>query len=126
VRARRVVLVVDDQAMTRDMVGAMLEHDEVEVHTAHDGPSALALAATVRPDVVLLDVTMPGDDGFAVCRTLRETYGDFAPRVVMLTGRADDASREAAVEAGAAAYLVKPFSAYDLFRVVDEEAARGA
>jgi CheY-like chemotaxis protein len=126
-RPRRVVLVVDDQAITRDVVGAMLEaEDDVVVHTAPDGVAALHLAGEVRPDVVLLDVMMPGSDGFAVCRELHATYGADAPRVVMLTARSDEEARRAAEEAGAVAYLVKPFSARDLFRAVDGEPVRGA
>jgi DNA-binding response OmpR family regulator len=124
VHRRSVVLVVDDQAMTRDLVGAMLEHDEIEVHTAPDGPTAVSMAETIRPDIVLLDVMMPGEDGFDVCRTLRSS--ESAPRVVMLTGRSDEAARAAAEAAGAEAYLVKPFSAFDLFRLVRGEPARGA
>lgn len=120
--ARRVVLVVDDEAITRDVVGAMLELEDVDVHTAADAESALATAREVRPDVVLLDVT--GVDGFAVCRAL--TALENAPRVVMLTGRADAESRRAAAEAGASGYLLKPYSAVDLFRVIEEEQARGA
>ena len=121
---RRVVLVVDDEEITRDVVGAMLEIEDVEVHTAHDGESALALAEDVRPDLVLLDVMMPGLDGFEVCRRL--SGGPGAPRIVMLTARADAASRQAAADAGAVGYLVKPFSAMDLFKAVDGERARGA
>jgi CheY-like chemotaxis protein len=124
VTARRVVLVVDDEALTRDVVGAMLELEDVDVHTAHDGESALAMAEEVRPDVVLLDVMMPGVDGVEVCRRL--TSNGLRTRVVMLTARADEESRRAAAEAGASAYLVKPFSAVDLFRVVDEGHPRGA
>jgi CheY-like chemotaxis protein len=123
-RPRRVVLVVDDEAITRDVVVAMLELDDVEVHHAADGESALKAAAEVLPDVVLLDVMMPGMNGFDVCRALLETPEP--PRVVMLTARADPMSRATAIEAGAAGYLVKPFSARDLFRVVDEEPADGA
>ena len=121
---RRVVLVVDDEAITRDVVEAMLELEDVEVHTAADGATALAAAERIRPDLVLLDVMMRGESGIDVCRRLTATV--HPPRVVMLTGRADEAARNAAAEAGAAAYLVKPFSAVDLFRVVDEEPARGA
>jgi CheY-like chemotaxis protein len=126
-RPRRVVLVVDDQALTRDVVGEMLGGDDaVEVHTAAGGDDALALAGTLRPDVVVLDVSMPGRDGIAVARELRETFGPEAPRVVMLTGRSDPEVRRAATEAGAAAYLVKPFSAVELFRAVAEEPSGGA
>ncbi len=123
---RRVVLVVDDEAITREVVGAMLELDHIDVHTAHDGEQALTMAAYVHPDVVLLDIMMPGVDGFAVCRALRETFGATAPRVVMLSARADDAAREEATAAGASAYLVKPFSARDLFAVVEGEGAGGS
>ena len=124
-RARRVVLIVDDEAMTRDVVEAMLELEDVEVHTAHDGEDAMRKADEVRPDLVLLDVMMPGVDGISVCQALHDTYGAAAPRVVMLSARADDEARVAATAAGASAYLVKPFSAFDLFRVVDEERASG-
>ncbi len=122
--ARRVVLVVDDEAITRDVVEAMLELEDVEVHTAGDGETALAVADDVRPDLVLLDVSLNGVDGIEVCRRLTARVAP--PRVVMLTGRADAASREAAAAAGASAYLVKPFSAVDLFRVVEGEPAHGA
>jgi DNA-binding response OmpR family regulator len=124
VRPRRVVLVVDDEEITRDVVVAMLELDDVEVHHASDGEAALKVAAEVRPDVVLLDVMMPGRNGFDVCRALLDEPEP--PRVVMLTARADPMARAAALEAGAAGYLVKPFSARDLFRVVDEEPTDGA
>jgi CheY-like chemotaxis protein len=125
-RPRRVVLVVDDQPMTREVVNAMLEHDEVEVHMASSAADALETAERVRPDVVLLDVMMPDMDGFAVCRALVAAYGADAPRIVMLTGRSDDVARREALAAGASGYLVKPFSAMDLFRVVDEEPVHGA
>jgi two-component system, OmpR family, phosphate regulon response regulator PhoB len=125
-RPRRVVLVVDDQAMTREVVGAMLEHDEIEVHSAATAGDALAAAARIRPDVVLLDVMMEGSNGFDVCRELVATYGADAPRIVMLTGRSDDEARKEAIDAGASGYLVKPFSAIELFRVVDEEPVHGA
>jgi CheY-like chemotaxis protein len=122
---RRVVLVVDDEAITREVVEAMLGLEDVEVHTAHDGEAALAIAGDVRPDLVLLDIMMPGLDGIDVCRRLHEDHGIATPRVVMLTAKDDDASRRAAADAGAVAYLVKPFSAIDLFRVLDGEYSRG-
>jgi two-component system alkaline phosphatase synthesis response regulator PhoP len=125
-RARRVVLFVDDEVITRDVVEAMLDRDDLELHTAHDGETALRIAGDVRPDLVLLDIMMPGIDGIDVCKQLHETYGTEAPRVVMLTARADDVSRRAALDAGASAYIVKPFSAIDLFRVVDEVVVRGS
>jgi two-component system response regulator VicR len=121
--APRVVLVVDDQEITREVVWAMLEHEDVEVHAAHDGATALKMAVELAPDVVLLDVVMPGVDGIEVCKALRALPRP--PRVVMLTGKSDLSVRQAAIEAGADAYLLKPFSAYDLYRAV-EEPVRGA
>ncbi|HEX8004668.1 MAG TPA: response regulator [Mycobacteriales bacterium] len=115
--SRRVVLVVDDEAITREVVTAMLELEDVEVHSASSGEDALAKAADVRPDLVLLDVMMPGLDGFEVCRRL--TAEPAPPTIVMLTAKADDESRRVAAAAGASAYLVKPFSARDLFKVVE-------
>ena len=120
---RRVVLVVDDESITRDVVGAMLALENVEVHTAHDGETALAVAQDVHPDIVLLDVMMPGLDGIEVCKQLMANDG---PRVVMLSALADAEVRQAAAAAGATGYLVKPFSAVDLYRVVDGGPARGA
>jgi DNA-binding response OmpR family regulator len=116
---RRVVLVVDDEAITREVVGAMLELEDVEVHVSPDGEDALLKAVEINPDLVLLDVMMPGIDGFETCRRLRAAPRP--PRVVMLTAKDDEHSRKVAADAGADAYLVKPFSARDLFRIVENE-----
>ena len=116
---RRIVLVVDDEAITREVVEAMLELEDVDVHAAASGEDALEIAEKVRPGLVLLDVMMAGIDGFEVCRRLRA--GEDPPRVVMLTAKDDAESRRIAADAGADAYLAKPFSARDLFRVVDGE-----
>jgi CheY-like chemotaxis protein len=120
----RVVLVVDDEALTRDVVGAMLELEDVEVHVAHDGAQALEKAHEVHPDLVLLDVMMPGIDGVEVCRQLTSNGED--TKVVMLTAKGDAKTRQAAADAGAVGYLVKPFSAVDLFKVIEEGPRRGA
>jgi CheY-like chemotaxis protein len=116
---RRVVLVVDDEPITRDVVAAMLELEDVEVHTAANGAEAVERARDLHPHLVLLDVRMPDMDGLEACRRLRAL--DDPPRVAMLTGTTDAASREAAAAAGAEAYLAKPFSARDVFRLVEGE-----
>ena len=117
--SRRVVLVVDDEAITREVVEAMLALEDVEVHVSPDGEDALLRAEEINPDLVLLDVMMPGIDGFETCRRLRAAARP--PRVVMLTAKDDARSRQIAADAGADAYLVKPFSARDLFRIVENE-----
>ncbi|MCC6849922.1 MAG: Flp pilus assembly complex ATPase component TadA [Deltaproteobacteria bacterium] len=104
-------LVVDDTATIRDVVRHTLEHSDLglAVVTAEDGPQALELAGRERPDLVILDISMPGMDGFEVCRRLRsEMRTAFVP-VLMLTAHdsEDDVARGFGV--GADDYMVKPF-----------------
>ena len=106
------VLVVDDEYDIRYLVQAALEH--CEVLTAADGPSALALLRHAAIDAVLLDVMMPGMDGFAVLRRIRadEQYTDLP--VIMLTAKAGEHDHVRAFRDGADAYLTKPFGVEDL------------
>ena len=106
------VLVVDDEYDIRYLVQAALEH--CEVLTAADGPSALALLRHAAIDAVLLDVMMPGMDGFAVLRRIRadEQYKDLP--VIMLTAKAGEHDHVRAFRDGADAYLTKPFGVEDL------------
>lgn len=113
------MLVVDDEDITRDVVGAMLDGAQVVVRTASSGAEALAIARAEHPELVLLDVSMPGVDGFSVCREIKADGSLADTRVVMLTGRSDSGSRRAAADAGADGYLVKPFSARELFSLVE-------
>jgi CheY-like chemotaxis protein len=106
------VLVVDDEYDIRYLVQAALEH--CEVLTAADGPSALALLRHAAIDAVLLDVMMPGMDGFAVLRRIRadDQYRDLP--VIMLTAKAGEHDHVRAFRDGADAYLTKPFGVEDL------------
>ncbi|MEO6027365.1 MAG: ATPase, T2SS/T4P/T4SS family [Candidatus Binatia bacterium] len=104
-------LVVDDTSTIRDVVQHTLEHSDLglTVLTAEDGPTALEIASRERPDIVILDISMPGMDGFEVCRRLRsEMRTAFVP-VLMLTAHdsEDDVARGFGV--GADDYMVKPF-----------------
>jgi two-component system response regulator MprA len=107
------VLVVEDDAHVRDAVARALRYEGYDVHTAADGNDALLQVDTVAPDVVVLDVLMPGTDGLAVCRILRER-GNHVP-VLMLTARHEISDRVAGLDAGADDYLVKPFALDELF-----------
>jgi two-component system, OmpR family, response regulator MprA len=107
------VLVVEDDAHVRDAVARALRYEGYDVHTATDGNDALLQVDTVAPDVVVLDVLMPGTDGLAVCRILRER-GNRVP-VLMLTARHEVSDRVAGLDAGADDYLVKPFALDELF-----------
>lgn len=106
------VLVVDDDAPVRRMLRRTLAAEGLEVVSAADGGRALAAAERDPPDLVVLDVSMPGMDGLAVCRRLRAA-GVSAP-VLMLTARDAVEDRVAGLDAGADDYLVKPFAPAEL------------
>ncbi len=105
--ARVRALVVDDEPTLVRVVAAYLEREGFEVGTAADGSAALRLARQTRPDVVILDVMMPGIDGIEVCRQLR-TFSD--AYVLMLTARAEEIDTLVGLSVGADDYLTKPFS----------------
>jgi two-component system, OmpR family, response regulator MprA len=106
------VLVVDDDSPLRRMLERTLVAEGYEVSVAADGGAALAEAERAAPDVIVLDVAMPGLDGLAVARRLRDK-GDATP-ILMLTARDAVPDRVAGLEAGADDYLVKPFAVEEL------------
>ncbi|MBB5873958.1 two-component system response regulator MprA [Allocatelliglobosispora scoriae] len=109
------VLVVEDDRAVAAAVRRALEYAGFAVTVTHDGPSALAHAARFAPDVVVLDLGLPGLDGLAVCQALRGLAWDHtAPMVLMLTARDSTADRVAGLDAGADDYLVKPFAFEEL------------
>jgi DNA-binding response OmpR family regulator len=113
------VLIADDESSVVELVRVTLEGDGVRVVAAADGVTALALAVEVEPHLVLLDVNMPGWDGFEVCRRLRADTRFAATPIVMLTAatRPEDVRR--GLDAGATEYLTKPFSPIRLLTLVD-------
>jgi DNA-binding response OmpR family regulator len=100
------ILLVEDDATIREMTRLSLERDGFRVETAEDGPSGLAAFLAQPPDMVLLDVMLPGLDGVSVCRAIRES--SVVP-VVMLTARTDAVDVVLGLEAGADDYVTKPF-----------------
>jgi two-component system cell cycle response regulator len=109
------ILVVDDIEANVRLLQAKLEAEYYEVLTAPDGPTALALAAAEKPDIVLLDVMMPGMDGFAVCRRLKDDIETRHIPVVLLTALDGRADRVTGLEAGADDFLTKPIDDVLLF-----------
>ena len=105
------VLVVDDEAAMVELVGEYLRSEGMDVAVARDGPSALEAVRDCRPDVVVLDVMLPGLDGFEVLRRVR-TFSD--AYVIMLTARAEEIDRIVGLSVGADDYMVKPFSPREL------------
>lgn len=102
------LLVVDDEPNIRELLSTSLRFAGFEVHTAEDGHSALAIAEKVRPDLLVLDVMMPGLDGFGVTRRLRERGRDTP--VLFLTAKDDVSDRINGLTVGGDDYVTKPFS----------------
>ncbi|MFH8756980.1 response regulator transcription factor [Streptomyces atroolivaceus] len=105
------VLVVDDDPTVAEVATGYLERAGFDVERADDGPSALELFGVLRPDLVVLDLMLPGMDGFEVCRRMR-AYGPVP--VIMLTARGDEDDRILGLETGADDYVTKPFSPREL------------
>jgi two-component system alkaline phosphatase synthesis response regulator PhoP len=107
----KTILVVDDELKITRLLRDYLQQAGFSVLTAADGPSALALARREHPDMIVLDLGLPGLDGLDVTRALR-TSSDVP--IIMLTARADESDRIVGLELGADDYLVKPFSPKEL------------
>ncbi|MDQ2848261.1 MAG: response regulator transcription factor [Actinomycetota bacterium] len=105
------VLVVDDDATVREVVRRYLTRDGHEVIEAADGPSALNAVRNSSPDLVVLDLMLPGIDGLEVCREIRRSS---AIPVIMLTALGEESDRVVGLEYGADDYVVKPFSPREL------------
>jgi DNA-binding response OmpR family regulator len=106
------VLLVDDEQLVRKVVKVVLEAEGHEVVEAGNGPEALASVRGGAPDVVVLDLMMPGEDGLATCRHIKAH--DKAIRVLVLTSVPEAEAHTEADEAGADGFMVKPFSSLDL------------
>ncbi|HET9848217.1 MAG TPA: response regulator transcription factor [Candidatus Dormibacteraeota bacterium] len=107
----KTILVVDDEPQIVRLVRDYLEHGGFKVVTASDGPSALRTVSTLRPDLVILDLGLPGVDGLDVTRSLRRN-GEVP--IIMLTARTDESDKLVGLELGADDYVTKPFSPKEL------------
>lgn len=112
------VLVVDDDPLVRNLLSAVLHDANFDLIEAVDGQEALAIAASHPPDVVVLDVMMPGIDGYEVCRILRADPDFATTRIVILTAKSAPGAQEEAIRSGADAFFTKPFSPLDLIESV--------
>jgi two-component system alkaline phosphatase synthesis response regulator PhoP len=105
------ILVVDDEPPILDLIVSYLRADGFQVYTALDGPTALAQARAVRPDLIVLDVMLPGMDGLEVCRRIQQEFDVY---VLMLTARSEEIDKIVGLSVGADDYLTKPFSPREL------------
>ena len=117
---QQTIMVVDDETTIREVVRKYLELEGYRVLEASTGPQALDLLREQKPNLIVLDLMLPGIDGFAITRSLRRS-DEYAPLsaggdipIVMLTARTDEADRIAGFELGADDYVVKPFSPREL------------
>ncbi len=114
------ILIVDDQQEVRELVSVTLEIGSHEILTASNGSEALEIARSAHPDVILLDVMMPGGpDGIEVCRRLKSDESTQDIYIVILTAKGQDADRQRGGDAGADDYFVKPFSPLELMQKID-------
>lgn len=114
--AGETILVADDDEHIRELVAFYLRKHGYEVALAHDGNEALALERTVKPDLMVLDVMMPGPDGLQVCKALRQR-GNLP--IVLLTARSSDIDKIAGLRFGADDYVSKPFNPEELMARIE-------
>jgi DNA-binding response OmpR family regulator len=132
--SKRKILVVDDSSLVAEAVKAKLEANNYEVQLAFSGEEALDKVSADIPDLMILDVYMPGIDGFEVCRRLREKPETQSLPIVMLSSRGNIKEKLAGFRVGADDYLVKEFDLLDLpyrvklvfrLRGLDEDDGKG-
>ena len=113
--SKKIILIVDDQGELRKLVRMTLEFGDYELHEAENGQRALELSKVIQPDLVILDVMMPGDiNGYQVCEKLKQVQNGRVPYVLLLTARGQKSDVEEGERVGADNYLVKPFSPLEL------------
>ena len=108
------ILIVEDEANIRQLVRYNLEKEGFQVLEAADGLQGLRTAQREKPDLVLLDLMLPGMDGLEVCRTLKGAPGTAALPIIMLTAKAEEVDKIIGLELGADDYMTKPFSPREL------------
>lgn len=113
------ILIVEDQDSIRKMIEALVSARGYDVQAVATGTKAVDIAATDPPDVVLLDLMIPGYDGFEVCRRLREDPTTRSIPIVIISALDDPESRARAEHAGATAYYTKPFSPIALLKELE-------
>ena len=121
------ILIVEDQPDIRKLIRMTLEFEPYEVNEASDGVTGLRVASEVTPDLMLLDVMMPGElDGLQVCKRIKSDPALKDIRIILLTARGQSRDLDAGREAGADEYLVKPFSPLQLIETIERLLAQTA
>jgi len=105
------ILIVEDEVVLQETLAYNLKHQGYSVETAGNGQDAIDKARNIKPDLIMLDIMLPGMDGFEICRILRK---EMNTPILMLTARDDEIDRVVGLEVGADDYLTKPFSMREL------------
>lgn len=112
------ILIVDDDKFVRRILREAFEQEGMACHEANNGLEALRLAREIHPDAIILDVMLPGLDGYKICRMLKydENFADIS--IVMVTSRARQSDRDTGYHTGADEYIAKPFKPEEVVAAV--------
>lgn len=124
-RRGKKVLIVDDEPNILVVLEFLIRKEGYEVHKAPGGAEALSIAAEIRPDIVVLDVMMPGLDGFEVARRIRHSKSLRDTAIIFLTAKGTQQDRFEGYDAGGEVYLTKPFDNDELINTINEVAEFG-
>jgi CheY-like chemotaxis protein len=113
------ILIVEDNPVNLDLVMQLLEDDH-ELLTAEDGASGLEIALAERPDLILLDLSLPKKSGWEVCQGIRDALGQAAMPIIALTAHAIKGDREKALNTGFDDYITKPINEDTLFSTIEK------
>ena len=115
------ILIVDDQLEVRELVDVTLRVEDYQIFQAKSGEEAVEIAQAEKPDLIIMDVMMPGGiDGFEATRQIKNNPETKDCSILMLTAKGQDMDKENGAKAGADAYFVKPFSPLDLIKKIEE------
>ncbi len=115
---KKKVLIADDELCVRQLVRSVLETDYF-VLEANDGEEAINIARTEKPDLILMDILMPGVDGYTACYEIKKDTATREIPVIMLTGIGHELNKKLSFEMGADAYMTKPFDVQNLLDKVN-------
>ncbi len=108
------VLVAEDERHLVEALSFLMRRAGYEVSIAHDGPTAVAMTRSLRPDLILLDIMLPGFDGFEVVSAIKRDMPGPGPRIIMLTAKSHEKERRKALALGVDDFVTKPFSNRDV------------
>lgn len=118
--SKKKVMIVDDEAHIVELVRVCLEDSDYDIIEAYDGQEAVDRAKEEHPDLILLDIMLPGMDGYEVCKILKGSDGTKEIPIVMLTAKGQEVDKVKGFQAGADAYMTKPFSPLRLLTELEE------